>query len=111
MSSIDFHRHVDLCERVRYRKERQRADIVLAELGATSPMFAVRRAKAGIAGGIVLRWLQIRGIVKETGSGRLWLDVNRQERVSQGSSLRIVAYIAMASLVSGAALAAATGMV
>lgn len=111
MSSIDFHRHVDLCDRVRYRKLRRRADVVLAELGATSPMFAVRSSKAGIAGGVVLSWLRLRGIVKQTGSGRLWLDVARQERLAQGATLRIVAYIAVASLLSGAAMAAATGMV
>ena len=111
MSSIDFHRHVDLCERVRYRKLRRRADLVLAELGATSPAFAVRRGKAGIAGGLVLGWLMLRGVVKQTGSGKLWLDVARQERLANGATLRIVAYVAAASLLSGAAMAAATGMV
>ncbi len=111
VSSIDFHRHVDLCERVRYRKLRRRADVVLAELGATSPMFAVRRSKAGIANGAVLGWLLVRGVVKQTGSGRLWLDVDRRDRLANGAALRIVAYVAAASLLSGAALAAATGLV
>ena len=111
MSSIDFHRHVDLCERVRYRKLRHRADLVLTELGATSPSFAIRRTKAGIAGGLVLKWLMLRGVVKQTGSGKLWLDVARRDQLAQGSTLRIVAYVAVASLLSGAAMAAATGMV
>ena len=111
MSSIDFHRHLDLCERVRYRKLRRRADVVLAELGATSPTFAVRRSKAGSAGGLVLGWLRVRGVVKQTGAGRLWLDEKRQERLAQGATLRIVTYVALASLLSGAAMAAATAMV
>lgn len=111
VSTIDFHRHVDLCERVRYRKLRRRADVVLAELGATSPAFAVRRSKAGIAGGAVLGWLRVRGVVKQTGSGKLWLDVERRDRLAQGATLRIVAYVALASLFSGAAMAAATAMV
>ncbi len=111
VSSIDFHRHVELCERVRYQKPRHRADLVLAELGATSPAFAVRRSKARIAGGIVLGWLKLRGVVKQTGSGKLWLDVNRRERLTHGATMRIVAYVALASLFSGAAMAAATGMV
>ena len=75
------------------------------------PAFAVRRGKAGIAGGFVLGWFMLRGVVKQTGSGKLWLDVARQERLAHGATLRIVAYVAAASLLSGAAMAAATGMV
>lgn len=111
VSSIDFHRHLDLCDRVRYRKLRRRADVVLAELGATSPTFAVRKSKAGIADGFVLGWLRLRGVVRQTGSGRLWLDQRRQSRLANGASVRIVTYIAIASLLSGAAMAAATAMI
>lgn len=96
---------------MRYRKLRHRADVVLAEVGATSPSFAVRRGQAGIAGGLVLSWLQIRGVVKQTGSGKLWLDAARQDQLAQGVTIRIAAYVAAASLLSGAAMAAAGAMI
>lgn len=105
MTSIDSRRYVDLCDRVRYRRQRLRADRVLAEMQATAPDFAVRRAKAGIAPGPVLWWFRARGIIRETGSGKLWLDRDRHARLREGTTVRIVAYIAVASLFSGAAIA------
>ncbi|MGP1272871.1 MAG: hypothetical protein ACTS22_06015 [Phycisphaerales bacterium] len=107
MSSIEFSRHRELCERIRYRKLRRRADLVLLERHATSPPFAVRRSEAGIQTGPVLWWLVMRGIVRETGSGRLWLDLARRDRLRAGVAIRITAYLSAACLFSGAALAVA----
>jgi hypothetical protein len=105
VTSIDSRRYVELCDRVRYRRGRVRADRVLEGMQATSPDFAVRQAKAGIAPGPVLWWLRARGIIRATGSGKLWLDRERRDRLHAGTSVRIVAYLAAASLLSGAAIA------
>lgn len=110
MSTIDVRHHDDLeqlCERVRYRRPRHRADAVLEELGATDASRAVRRSEVGIIDGPVFWWLRARGVVVERSSGRIWLNADRRDALRAGMAVRLTAYCAAASLFSGAALAVA----
>jgi hypothetical protein len=102
---IEIRRFDELCDRVRYRRIRFFADRALLELGATSKQTAVRRSAVGIAGGPLLLWLKLRGIVVQTGSGRIWVNAERREQLAGGMAMRIAAYLALASLFSGAAIA------
>ncbi|MEM8757124.1 MAG: hypothetical protein AAGF47_04995 [Planctomycetota bacterium] len=113
MTSIDTRDMDQLCERIRYRArfnecKTLRADRALAELGATDPTTAVRRSQVGIADSPVLTYLKLRGVVRETGSGRIWLNEKRRDRLASGMAVRLVGYVAFASLFSGAAMAMAS---
>ncbi|MEM1071311.1 MAG: hypothetical protein AAGB48_09645 [Planctomycetota bacterium] len=108
MTTIDYRTPDELCRRVRYHRPRHRADLVLASLDATDRTRAERRSECGIIDGPVLWWLRWRGIVRQTGSGRLWLDSVRQQKLRDGLAVRICGYVAAASLLSGAAIAMAS---
>lgn len=62
-------------------KTGRRAVRRLREAGAVSPRAAVPLAHVGLKLGLPERWLMLRGVLKENGEGRYWLDEGAVRRV------------------------------
>jgi hypothetical protein len=97
----------ELVNRVRYHKKTRRAVTLLRHAGATSISTACRSSELGLIPSPYSWWLSRRGVIKRTGSGKYWLDTNRQERLAAGAPVRMVMYLAIAGLFSGATMAMA----
>ncbi len=108
MSTIEMREtSFELVNRVRYHKNSRRAITVLRHAGATSRSTACRASEVGLLPSPYSWWLTRRGIVHKTGSGKYWLDTNRQEQLAAGAPVRMVMYLAIAGLFSGASMAMA----
>ena len=98
---------LEIVSRVRYHKKTRRAVSLLRHAGATSRKQACRSSEIGLIPSLYSWWLSRRGVIRRTGSGKYWLDTKRQESLAAGAPVRVVMYLAIAGLLSGATMAMA----
>ncbi|PHQ82226.1 MAG: hypothetical protein COB69_02415 [Phycisphaera sp.] len=98
---------LEIISRVRYHKKTRRAVTLLRHAGATTRTDACRSSEIGLIHSPYSWWLSRRGVIRRTGSGKYWLDTKRQEKLSAGAPVRVVMYLAIAGLLSGATMAMA----
>ncbi len=99
---------IEIIDRVRYHKATRRPMLALRHVGATSRETAHYSSEAGLIPSPYSWWLERRGILKRTSSGKYWLDEQRREALSAGMHIRMAIYLAVAGLFSGASMAMAS---
>lgn len=98
----------EIIDRVRYHRATRRPVLALKEAGATSRENARYSSEAGFIPTPYAWWLERRGVIRRTGSGKYWLNENRHEELQAGAHIRVAIYLAVAGLFSGASMAMAS---
>lgn len=98
---------IEIIDRVRYHRATRRPVAALRSAEATSRDRARRCSEIGLIPTPYAWWLERRGVLRRTGSGKYWLDEHRLERLQQGVHIRVAIYLAIAGLFSGASMAMA----
>ncbi|MFI4892939.1 MAG: hypothetical protein ACIAQ0_05820 [Phycisphaerales bacterium JB058] len=99
---------IEIIDRVRYHRRTRRPVLALTEAGATSRENARYSSEVGLVPTPYSWWLERRGVIRRTGSGKYWLNVKRQEELQAGAHIRVAIYLAVAGLFSGASMAMAS---
>ena len=99
---------IEIVDRVRYHKATRRPVLALTRINATSREHAHYSSEAGLIPTPYSWWLERRGVIKRTKSGKYWLDQKRHEELAAGMHIRVAIYLAVAGLFSGASMAMAS---
>lgn len=98
---------IEIVDRVRYHRFTRRPIAALREAGAVTRESARYASEAGLIPSAYSWWLERRGVLKRTGSGKYWLDERRHQDLAAGAHIRVAIYLAVAGLFSGASMAMA----
>ena len=99
---------IEIIDRVRYHRKTRRPVLALTEAGAPPKQTARFSSEIGLIPSPYSWWLERRGVIGRTGSGKFWLNLKRQEELQAGAHIRVAIYLAIAGLFSGASMAMAS---
>ena len=98
----------EIIDRVRYHRRTRRPVVALKEAHATSRENARYSSEVGLIPSPYSWWLERRGVIRRTSSGKYWLNEKRLQDLQAGAHLRVAIYLAVAGLFSGASMAMAS---